>query len=102
MSAEELRENAVVSYTVKEILDEQTGLLRTIDSKVDTKADKADLIPLLSRLDNHHERIVVLEDERKSDRTAQAVKSRFRRNVWLAVSAVCVPLATALIIVFVH
>jgi hypothetical protein len=100
--AGDVQPDSTVQYTVKELLDEQTDLLRGIDRKVDGKADKADLIPILSRLDDHHGRIGRLEDERASDKTAADVRATYRRRLWMAVTAIVVPLGTALIIVLVH
>lgn len=99
---DEIRPDSTVSYTVKELLDEQTSLLRQIDGKVDTKADKADLVPILTRLDDHHGRIVKLEDERKADAAAAEVRNGFRRRVWAFSTAVAVPIAVALLLIFVR
>jgi hypothetical protein len=70
--------DSTVSYTVKELLDEQTGLLRRIDHKVDQKADKADLVAIERRLDGHSTRIQSLEDHRDE----VEIIRRFRRRAW--------------------
>jgi hypothetical protein len=98
----EVTPESTVSYTVKELLAEQTTLLRQIDAKVDGKADKTDLVPLVLRLDDHHGRISHLEDVHEADRAAADVRATFRRRAWLTLTAVVVPLATALIIVYVR
>lgn len=59
--AEELSPQTTVSYTVREVLDEQTTLLRSIDHKVDSKADKSDLVELVHEVKGHGERITTLE-----------------------------------------
>lgn len=76
--AEELSPQTTVSYTVREVLDEQTKLLRGIDQKVDGKADKADLVEAVNGLrsdltgirnqvSGHGERILSLENWRISN-----------------------------------
>lgn len=100
--SEEVRDDSTVSFTVKELLAEQTDLLRGIDHKVDGKADKADLIPLVAKLDNHDQRILSIEDSRKADKILNDARTSTRRRWWAVTTAVVVPLATACIIVFVH
>ncbi len=95
----EVTPESTVSYSVKELLAEQTTLLRTIDSKVDSKVDKADLVPILMRLDDHHGRIVTLEDERTADQSAAGVRARFRQKLWLVTTAIVVPLVVAVLLI---
>ena len=75
---EELSPQTVVSYTVKEVLDKQTDLLIGIDHKVDSKADRADLVDAVntinqnmtamqSTLAGHHDRLLSLEHWRSSN-----------------------------------
>lgn len=98
----EITPDSTVKYTVKELLDEQTTILREIDRKVDGKADKADLVPVFSRLEDQDVRITRLEDGRTADQAAAEVRARFRRNVWLVLTAIMVPLAVAMILVYVR
>jgi len=98
----EMNVNSTVSYTVKELLDEQTGLLRSIDRKVDTKADKTDLVPIITELHNHDTRLTRIEEERTAAATARALRRDFRRRLSVIFTAVLVPVGTALIIVFFH
>ncbi len=75
---EELSPQTTVSYTVREVLDEQTKLLRGIDVKVDGKADKADLVQASNELAKqvtavseqvrgHNDRLMSLENWRSSN-----------------------------------
>lgn len=64
---EELSPQTTVSYTVREVLDEQTKLLRGIDSKVDGKADKSDVTNLAQKIDGHGDRILTLENWRTTN-----------------------------------
>lgn len=100
--AAEVGPDSTVSFTVKELLAEQTALLREIDRKVDTKADKADINLLHRRLDGHDQRIKGLEDERDADQAITTARAATRRRLWGFATAVVVPLAAALILVFVH
>lgn len=100
--AQEIGLDATVSYTVKELLDEQTVLLREIDRKVDTKADKADISELHRRIDRHDGRIKGLEDERDAGRAVGAARGASHRRIWAFATAVLIPLATALLLVFVR
>ena len=65
-----------VTYTVKELLDEQTDLLRGIDKKVDGKADKSDLTPIVVELRDHHDRLVSLETTRTETDGARKIRNR--------------------------
>ena len=98
----EIGEDSTVSFTVKELLAEQTDLLRGIDHKVDGKADKTDLVPIVAELRDHHTRITNNEDERKAEKGAQATRSKFWNRTWAVIAAVIVPLAVALILVFIR
>ena len=99
MAADEVQPESTVTFTVKELLEEQTGLLRQIDSKVDGKADKADLIPIMNKLETHDTRLLSIEDERKTEKVRSDARAAARRRVWAFVAAVVVPLEVALILV---
>lgn len=97
--ADEIHEDAVVSTPVKEVLKEQTDLLREIDRKVDGKADKADLVPIVTRLEEHHTRLQTIEDAAKAAAAVkEALRSR-RRFYGAVVAAVVVPIGCSLIYV---
>lgn len=70
--SQELSPQAVVSKPVVDVLDEQTALLRSIDAKVDGKADKSDLVDLVSKVNDHGSRIVSLEETRMFSRRLMA------------------------------
>lgn len=98
---EELTGNARVEYSVREILDKQTDLLLRIDTKVDAKADKADVVALGHRLDGHAERIDRLEEHRLETDQVRT----FRRRAWAVagtVGGIAAVLAGSLIAAFVH
>lgn len=99
---DQITPDSTVSYSVKELLAEQTDLLREIDRKVDTKADKADISDLHRRIDSQEGRLKTLEDERDGDRLLKGARASARRHWWMATTAVLVPIGTALILVFVH
>lgn len=101
MSAE-LGEDSTVSFTVKELLNEQTSLLRGIDKKVDGKADKADLVPIVAELRQHNTRITTIEDDRKAEAAAATLRTSFWKRSWAVVAVIVVPVSTALVIAFVH
>ncbi len=73
----EMTPGSTVAFTVKELLAEQTALLRTIDSKVDSKVDKADLVPIVLRLDSHE---VQLSDVRQASVVSRAVATADRER----------------------
>ena len=77
------------TWTVKEVvadlksdlidhLDKQDNVLREIDRKVDSKADKADLVALGVKIDGHGSRIASLEEHR----TEQESSKKFRNRAW--------------------
>lgn len=115
---DEITPESTVSYSVKELLAEQTDLLREIDRKVDTKADKVDIADLRRRIDTKADvvditdlhrrvdgqegRLKTLEDEREGDRVIDVARATTRRHLWMVISAIAVPVGTALILVFVH
>jgi hypothetical protein len=67
MTAEEISPDAVVQIPVRDMLAEQTALLRSIDTKVDSKMDRADGIALAERLNGHGDRILTLENWRTTN-----------------------------------
>ena len=100
------------SWTTKEViadlkqdlvghLNKQDVTLGEISSKVDSKADKADLVAIALKIDGHGERITSLENHR-----LESIASRqFRNKVWAVVGTVCgilAILAGSLIAAFVH
>lgn len=96
----EVDENATVSFSVKEMLQEQTSILRGIDTKVDGKADKSDLAPIVSEVQRAHGRLQVIEDERKSEKAVGESRSATRRRMAWAIGFVMVPITTTCIVVF--
>jgi len=50
-------DDAVVSYTVKELLRDIKGSVDQLNGKMDAKADKSDVVQLTKVVDNHDERI---------------------------------------------
>lgn len=78
MTAPEISAESTVSYTVKEVLDEQTALLRGIDKKVDEKASKADLAVLDTKIEGHGGRITVLEQHQHITEASR----RWRNKAW--------------------
>lgn len=64
-------DDAVVSYTVKELLRDIKGSVDQLNGKMDAKADKADVIQLTKIVDTHDDRlggvetrVTVLETQR--------------------------------------
>lgn len=97
----ELTGDSEVSYTVKELFDQQNQLLRGIDKKVDSKADKADLIPIVADLGRHDGRITVLEN---NNTQFEAMRSQ-RRRIWTvigSIAGIAAVLGGSLIAAFVH
>ena len=100
------------SWSVKEVvadlkqdlvnhLDKQDVTLLAIQSAVDTKADKADVILLGSKIEVHGERITALENHR----VEQLASTQFRHRVWAVIGSVAGVLAIlggSLIAAFVH
>lgn len=97
MMAEELAPRAILpeSWSVKEVvadlkkdlvdhLDKQDTTLGEISRKVDSKADKADLVVLGIKIEGHGERISQLEQHR----TEQLAASQLHRRLWAAVGTV--------------
>lgn len=74
---EEVSPEAVVSRPVSEVLQEQTTLLRSIDQKVDNKADKSDLVELVHSVREHDGRLVSLESSREWTRRMMAAGGVF-------------------------
>lgn len=74
---EEVSAEAVVSRPVSEVLQEQTNLLRSIDSKVDSKADKSDLAELVHSVRDHDGRLISLESSREWSRRVMAAAGVF-------------------------
>lgn len=70
---EELSGESHVTYTVRELLDGQTELLRSIDNKLDGKADKIDMVALTNEVRGHDGRIKVLEGRHTARNKAWAI-----------------------------
>jgi len=112
--SEELAPHAILSdsWSVKEVvadlkadivghLDKQDLTLSEISTKVDSKADKADLIAIGFKIDGHGERITTLEQHRLE----QVASTQFRHRVWAVIGTVggiLAILAGSLIATFVH
>ncbi len=80
---------STVEYTVKELLDKQTGLLVGIDQKLDDKASRAEV----QAVDN---RVKVLEDHSAEIKLAAKV----RRRAWAVAGSLAViatPVTVALV-----
>lgn len=100
------------TWTVKEVVADlksdlvghltvQDGMLREIDRKVDSKADKADLLALGIKIDGHGSRITALEEHRLDT----VASKRFRNRAWTvagSIAGVLAILGGALIGAFVH
>ena len=104
------------TWTVKEVvadlkadlvshLDRQDSTLAEISTKVDSKADRADVqalsIKFENKFDGHERRLITLEDH-KIDNEAS---SKFRRRAWTVVGTVVgvfAILGGSLIAAFVH
>ncbi len=87
--SEAIEANSTVSYTVKELLDEQTALLREIDKKVDQKADRADLVELASDLRATDLRVTALE----TDGAGRTAVSEHARRIWAGAGVLATILA---------
>jgi hypothetical protein len=105
MPDSEVGEQSTVSYTVKELLDGHTTILRSIDSKLDGKADKADVLEVENRLAQHvaadQIRLSALEDHRLAVEAAR----HFRNRAWAIVASIAGILAVvggSLIAALVH
>lgn len=73
MSAElEKDDDLVVQYSVRELLGAQTETLVRIETKLDGKADKSDLIAVASEVRDHGQRITSLEEGHRTRRRAWA------------------------------
>ncbi len=87
---------STVEYTVKELLDEQTGILRDIDKKVDQKADKSDLVVVVGSIAALDVRVDVLEEHR----TVLESSIQWRHRAWAvagSLAVVATPITAALI-----
>lgn len=67
-------DDAVVSYTIKELIGNvqhavDAGFAR-VETKLDSKADKAELVALTARVDAHGHEIGQLKDRQRDDETA--------------------------------
>ena len=112
--AEELAPHAILpeSWSVKEVvadlkkdiithLDKQDTTLGEISTKVDGKADKADVLLLGTKMDSHGQRITVLEQHRLD----QLAAKQFRNRLWAVVGTVggiLAVIAGSLIAAYVH
>ena len=82
-------------------LNKQDDMLTDISLKVDSKADKADLIPIVTKLDTHGHRITALEEHRQDIEANR----RFHNRAWAvagSVGGLLAIIAAALITAFVH
>jgi len=112
--AEELAPHAILpeSWSVKEVvadlkkdlidhLDKQDTTLGEISSKVDTKADKSDLVVLGTKIESHGTRITTLEQHRLD----QIVTKQFHNKMWAvmgSIGGILAVLAGSLIAAFIH
>lgn len=86
---------------IVEHLDKQDITLGEISTKVDSKADKADLLVLTSKIEGHGTRITTLEQHRLD----QLAAKQFHNRMWAVVGTIggiLAVLAGSLIAAFVH
>ena len=94
------------AYSVKEVVDitrkEQTQGFAKLEVLLAGKADKADLIPINQRLDQHDGHIRTLQDAVLVDATSEGSKSNLRNNLKWALGVSSVIFATVLATVLGH
>lgn len=80
----EAKENAVVSYTVKDLLEklskEQTEGFARLSAVMDGKADKADLARIEGRLNKHDDLIDGLTQRQALDDRARVTEKQIEAN----------------------
>ena len=93
-------------YSIKEVVDltrqEQTAGFTRVEVLLSSKADKADLIPIHQKLDEHDGHIRTLQDVVLTNATRESSKSTFRNNVKWAIGVTSVIAATALGTILAH
>lgn len=94
------------AYSVKEVVDitrkEQTAGFAKLEVLLASKADKADLIPINQRLDQHDGHIRTLQDSVLAEATREDDKSVFRTNVRWAIGVLSVIVATGMGVLLTH
>lgn len=71
--------DAVVSYTVKELLDDIRTKLEVLISRIDAKVDRTELQVFTQRQDDLIGRVDALEMEQRHSRETQAAQTEERR-----------------------
>ena len=93
-------------YSIRDVVDitrqEQTAGFAKLEVLLASKADKADLIPINQRLDQHDGHIRTLQDSVLAEATREGSKSNFRNNVKWAIGVLAVIVATILGVVLAH
>lgn len=92
---------SVVEYTVKELLDEQTALLREIDKKVDTKATREDVHAIGDRVDKLETRTQALEVHAESWKTVRQVRDN-SKAIWIGICSVGAVIGGAVLGALIH
>ena len=111
--SEELNADSVVSYTVKDMFDKvdrrfdkQDRVLDDINLRMDGLATKEEVSDLHHRVDGVVQSVTRIEDERQAEKVAAKTlsdqHSTWARRATFIVASVFIPLAVALILVFVH
>ena len=93
-------------YTVKEVVDitrqEQTAGFAKLEVLLASKADKADLVPIHSKLNEHDGHIRTLQDSVLAEATREGTKSNFRNNVKWAIGVLSMLVATVVGVLLAH
>ena len=92
-----VNENAKITYTVKELLSEIHDDVKTINQKLDAKADRAELIALESTLNREINELRTQVEQLKNSGSATDAVDRYKRWFWPMVGSIAASmLATVL------
>jgi hypothetical protein len=75
-------EIASITYTVKELLSDIRGSLGRLEGKLDTKADRTEVVELIHRIEVESSRITAVETHVNAQKIVVAETKEWHRFIW--------------------
>lgn len=94
--------NVLVSYTTRELFERVDAKLDSIVRSLEDKATRKDVTDLEGDITRLHERVSALEDERDAANVLAIAHKATINRLWLIITAILVPVAVGLMLVFIH
>lgn len=73
---------ASITYTVKELLSDIRGSLGRLEGKLDSKADRSEVVELIGRIEQVNHRTTVIETHISTQKQVVAETKEWHKFIW--------------------